>query len=205
MKNKALKIITLSASGIFIVLVLYIGYVLNLTSGIKDNVLRLHVVANSDDADDQRVKLSVRDRIIAEFSEVFDSCTSQAESIEIATEYEEKIQKVAEDELEKQGHRESVSVEIGKSYFPTKDYKNISLPRGTYTAVNIKIGRAKGQNWWCVMYPPLCIDKGTVLMTDKSRETLMNSLSKEEYELITKGGGNIEIRFRVAEILGTIF
>lgn len=206
MKSKTLSLLIASISGLLVFAVLYAGYVMNLTSGIKDSVLRLHVVANSDSAADQRLKLCVRDRVLSEFSDVFKECNSQGESVVIAKEYREDIAKAAKDELASRGCTESVSVEIGKCWFPTKFYKDISLPRGTYTAVNIKIGKAQGQNWWCVMYPPLCIGKETVSLPDESRLILEQTLSDDEYELIqSEGKMNVKIKFRIAEILGGIF
>ncbi len=206
MKSKTLKILIPIMTGFLVFAVFYIGYIFNLTNGIKDSVLRLHIVANSDSQIDQSLKLSVRDRILSDFSDVFKNCSSQGESMAIAKLYSVDIAKAAKAELEKHGCREDVSVEVGKSCFPTKTYGSIILPRGTYTALNIKIGKAEGQNWWCVMYPPLCISNKTVLMSDESKQALKGTLSEDEWELVQSDKKpDIKIKFRIAEILGGIF
>ncbi len=205
MKLKIFKILIPIMSVFLAIAVFYIGYILNLTDDIKDNVLRLHIVANSDSIADQALKLCVRDRVLKDFSDIFLTCKSRSEAVDIADRYKNEIKKAAEDEIIKQGENSNVLVEVGNCGFPTKFYEDIALPRGTYTAVTIRIGKAQGQNWWCVMYPPLCIGDNTVEMPEKSKDMLRENLTEEEYELISGEGRNIKIKFRIAEILGEIF
>lgn len=205
MKHKCLRVLIPIFISVFAAMLLYAGYILNLTNDIKDNVLRLHIVANSDSVADQALKLCVRDRVLKDFSDIFLTCKSRSEAVDVADRYKNEIKKAAEDEIIKQGENSNVLVEVGNCGFPTKFYEDIALPRGTYTAVTIRIGKAQGQNWWCVMYPPLCIGDNTVEMPENSKKVLRDNLTEEEYELISGEGRNIKIKFRIAEILGEIF
>lgn len=180
-----------------------IGYIANIKSHIEDSVLRLHIIGASDSNLDQTLKLSVRDRILADFSSIFSECNSLSDSKLCAEDGLYKIKLAAEDELKKHGCTDKVEAEIKKCRFPTKVYGDVSLPSGVYTALNIKIGNAQGHNWWCVMYPPLCITENVVKLSDESKEKLKSTLSADEYRLITESDiGDVKIKFKLAEILG---
>ncbi len=200
--HKLLLKILMVVSSVFIVFVVFTsGYILNLKSGIADNVLRLHIIGESNTALDQNLKLKVRDRILSDYSEIFKGCSSIKDTIKTANINLKKIEASAEDELLKLGYNKEVYATLRNCSFPTKTYDNISLPAGKYTALNIKIGDGKGQNWWCVMYPPLCITSGVISVPDSSKEKLRDVLSEDEYKLITNAKG-FEVKFKIAEILG---
>ncbi len=200
--SKLLLKILIASFFIFVVFGVFTsGYILNLKSGISDNVLRLHIVGESDSVLDQSLKLKVRDRILSGYSAIFKECSTINETIKSADENLRKIEASARDELLKLGYNKEVNATISTCYFPTKKYDNISLPAGRYTALNIKIGDGKGQNWWCVMYPPLCITEGIISVPETSKEKLKEVLSDSEYKLITNAKG-FEIKFKIAEILG---
>ena len=183
--------------------VLMLGHVQNLNRNIADGVLRLHVVANSDSPEDQAVKLKVRDSVLAKCGYLFSGCKTAEESADRALTYANILRRTAQDELRKNGNLSAVSVEVGKCMFPTKAYGNIRLPAGSYSAINIKIGAAAGQNWWCVMYPPLCLTSDTVKADENTLALLRRELSAEEYALITETDElQINVKFRLAEILG---
>lgn len=206
MKSKKANIFFLSVLILLLITLLYVGYIINMKAEISNSVLRLHIIGADDSTHAQELKINVRDRILYDFSELFKNSTSRSDAVTLAKIYKTEIENAANDELSKRGSCDRASVEIGNCKFPTKTYGNISLPNGRYTAINIKIGNAVGKNWWCVMYPPLCISDKSVTFTDESRSKLKQSLSAEEYKLITDSDSfDIKIKFRIAEILGEIF
>lgn len=206
MLSKKINVFFLSVLILLIIVLLYVGYVLNMKAEISNSVLRLHIVGADNSKSAQELKISVRDRILCDFSEIFKNTESRAEAIELAEKYKTEIENTANDELIKRGSDDRASVEIGVCHFPTKTYGNITLPKGSYTALNIKIGNAVGKNWWCVMYPPLCLSDKNIVFTDESRDKLRQNLSDEEYKLITDSNNfDIKIKFRIAEILGDFF
>lgn len=187
-------------------LFLYLGYIEAIKTDISNNLLRLHIVGADDSEYAQNLKLCVRDKIIYEFSDIFSECSSAKDSAAKAKKYQAQIKKAAEEELKAHNCEKSVSVEIKKCRFPTKKYGEITLPGGIYTALNILIGGAEGKNWWCVMYPPLCINEGNVIASEASKNKLKSLLSADEYKLITDSDeSNIKIKFKIAEILGRYF
>ena len=200
------KFTTISIFIIIAVAVVVSGYIMNLKSGISENLLRLHVVGASNSATDQALKLAVRDRILADFSEEFSHCNSAKEATKCASALKSQIEESALSELSALGCNAPVTATVENCKFPTKTYGNIALPGGSYTALNVKIGDAKGKNWWCVMYPPLCITDKSIDMSESSQQLLKSSLSEDEYLLISESNRpDIKIKFRIAEILGEIF
>lgn len=184
----------------------WITYAININADIADSVLRLHILANSDSYEDQELKIKVRNRILDECGEWFKSATTPDESANIARENLDKIRAIAEDEIKKHGYNYPVTVTVGDSRFPTKAYGNIYLPAGKYQAIRILIGEGAGENWWCVMYPPLCLINGVTNMPEESEEKLRSSLSEEEYRLLTETDTpQIQIKFKAAELIGRIF
>ena len=175
-------------------------------SDIASRVLRLHIIAEDNEPKNQLLKLCVRDRIIRDFSDIFGGCQNIGECERAAADNLDKIKAAAEDELIKMGNPSAVRAYIGRSEFPTKEYGKIALPRGEYTALKIEIGKGGGRNWWCVMYPPLCITEGNAVISPESAHKLKETLSDDEYRLICDSKSpNIKIKFRIAEILGKYF
>lgn len=126
-------------------------------SQIREDVLRLHILANSDTDEDQALKLKVRDRILSESSELFENPTTLEEAKSSVIDHIEKVRQTAQDEVYANGYDYQVNAEIVNMYFTTRQYETFTLPAGMYDAVRITIGEAKGHNWWCVLYPPLCL------------------------------------------------
>lgn len=124
---------------------------------LRGEVVRLHILANSDSADDQEVKLRVRDRILADVGRVFALPQNQQDAKQVALESLPAVKQSAENELRASGMDAPVSVELCNMYFTTRTYDTISLPAGSYDAVRVTIGAGAGKNWWCVMYPPMCV------------------------------------------------
>lgn len=193
---------------LILIFTLLISYARATSSDISNSVLRLHILANSNTSADQQLKLAVRNRILDETQDIFKNARSAKESARIAKENSAFIQSIAEDEIKVQGFNYPVTVSVEKAAFPTKIYGGIALPSGKYTAVRIKIGEASGQNWWCVMYPPLCFADGVISASDEAKSTLAQSLSEDSYNLVTgkdNGAIPVEIRFKIVEIFQNLF
>jgi stage II sporulation protein R len=204
-KFKRLKI-----GKIFVILILLslfilisaISYVDAVSNNIADSVFRLHVIANSNSKEDQELKLKVRDELLSYMNIISKDSTSKQEAMQIANEHKEEFTQIAEKVIKENGYNYTVNVQIGKADFPTKYYGDITLPAGTYDALKVQIGEAKGQNWWCVMFPPLCfVDVSTGIVPDNSKQELKQSLDNEEYDLISKTDNNeISFKFKIVEL-----
>jgi stage II sporulation protein R len=206
MKNfKRLKIgrifVILILLAIFI-LISAISYVSAVSNNIVNSVFRLHVIANSDSEEDQNLKLKVRDELLSYMNIISKDSKTKEEAMKIADEYKEEFIKIAEKTIKENGYNYTVNIQIGKADFPTKYYGDITLPAGEYDALKVQIGEAKGKNWWCVMFPPLCfVDVSTGIVPDNSKQELKQSLNDEEYDLISKTDENeIAFKFKIVEL-----
>lgn len=177
------------------------SYVNAVSKDISQSVFRLHVIANSDTDEDQSLKLKVRDRVLSYMNTICKDTKNKEEAIKIATSHQDEFKQIALDTIKENGYDYSVNIQIGNFSFPTKVYGDISLPSGYYDALRIEIGEAKGQNWWCVMFPPLCfVDVSSGIVPEESKETMKNNLSDEEFSLISdKEDANISFKFKLIE------
>ena len=177
------------------------SYVSAVSSNISSSVFRLHVIANSDSSEDQNLKLIVRDRVLAYMNSLVDTNISSKEEImRLVSDNLENFKSIAQDTVYENGYNYDVNVEIGNFTFPTKTYGDIALPAGYYDALRVTIGEAKGKNWWCVMFPPLCfVDVSSGVVPEDSKETLEESLSDEEYELISGSSTEFDVKFKFVE------
>ena len=174
------------------------SYVNAVSTNIQESVFRLHVIVNSDSPEDQNLKYTVRDAVLEYINLKSESASSKNEVIAIASENIDKIQKIAQETIYKNGFNYSVKLSIGNFSFPTKTYGDISFPAGFYDALKIEIGEAKGQNWWCVMFPPLCfVDVTSGIVPEESKETIKENLSQEEYDLLSKNNDEINFKFKL--------
>ena len=124
---------------------------------VRSETLRLHIIANSDSDFDQELKLKVRDRILEATGELFAEVSGKTEAVAAAEYSSDDIKKIAEAVIKEEGYDYSVQVEVTEMWFETRSYDGFTLPAGDYDAVRIIIGAGEGKNWWCVMYPALCI------------------------------------------------
>ncbi len=177
------------------------SYVNAVSSDLANSVFRLHVIANSDSKEDQNLKYIVRDNVLAFMNDLCKDVTSKEDAIKIAEEHKDEFKQIALDIIYENGYDYDVDVEIGNFSFPTKTYGDISLPSGYYDALRIKIGKAKGQNWWCVMFPPLCfVDVSSGFVPDESKEIMKDDLSDEEFSLISNtDDSEINFKFKIIE------
>ena len=198
----------------FIVIILFslfvfisaLSYVNAVSEDISNSVFRLHVIANNDSEDDQSLKYKVRDKVIEYMNEIAKDCTSKAEVINLAYKYQDKFKQIAENVIRQNGYDYDVNIKIGNFEFPTKYYGDISLPAGYYDALRIEIGEAKGQNWWCVMFPPLCfVDVTSGIVPDESKKIMQDNLGDEEYRLISDNEStDIKFKFSIVEFFQNI-
>lgn len=177
------------------------SYVNAVSENLSNSVFRLHVIANSDTQEDQNLKYIVRDKLIEYMNTLSQSCSSKEEVIKTSQDNLDDFKQIAENTIREQGYSYPVEVEIGNFEFPTKTYGDISFPAGYYDALRVKIGEAKGKNWWCVMFPPLCfVDVTTGIVPDTSKEDLKQNLSDEEYKIISDTENtDITLKFKLIE------
>lgn len=177
------------------------SYVQAISSDLSESVFRLHVLANSDSEEDQNLKYIVRDNLLTYMNDLCSNCTNKEEAIKIVEDNKENFKKIALDTIKEQGYSYNVNINIGNFEFPTKVYGDISLPAGYYDALRVEIGEAKGQNWWCVMFPPLCfVDISSGIVPDESKELLEDSLTEEEYALVSENSDSeIKFKFKLLE------
>ena len=148
-------------------------------SFIRENTLRLHILANSDSPADQALKLKIRDAVLSCSGELFSGCDTRQKMISAAQEQLPKIQQVAEQTALHNGYELPVTVSVTDMFFETRRYDHVILPAGTYTAVRIELGAAAGKNWWCVLYPPLCVSAAQTGFTEEEAQ-ISDSLLQQD-------------------------
>ena len=181
------------------------SYVNAVSNNIQNSVFRLHVIANSDSPEDQNLKYIVRDKVLEYINTISDSSSSKEDVIALANKNINEIQKIAENTIHENGYNYSVNLSIGNFSFPTKSYGDITFPAGFYDALKIEIGKAEGQNWWCVMFPPLCfVDVTSGIVPEESKENIKENLSEEEYKLLSDTSDDISFKFKIVEMFQNI-
>ncbi len=195
MKKTHLICLILFGSALFFLLLLL---PLQNADNLYDSVIRIHVLANSDSAQDQKTKLAVRDEILAFSREHLTLGATREEAKEELERNLEQMEIVAKHTLLKRGMDHNVHVSIGEEYYPTREYDALSLPAGTYLSLRVQIGEANGKNWWCVLFPPLCLSSAT------STEDALAGAGMDEENIATVVGEekNYVIRFKLLEFLG---
>lgn len=158
---------------------------------IADKIIRFHVRANSDSEEDQALKLLVKDRVVAYLSETMKASDSKADSISYIEAHISEIEHVAKEVILEEGYDYSVSAYITNEFFPTKSYGDVTIPCGSYDAFRIDIGENEGQNWWCILYPPLCFVQGSYgIATDEAKTLLKNVLDEDEFDYISNASSD---------------
>lgn len=184
-----------------LVLVLTSGVVaIHTQSELAEKVVRLHVLANSDSEADQALKLKVRDAVLAQATEALQGVKNQDEAQKRLTRLLPELEAVAEAVVEENGYTYDVQTELAKTVFPTKEYDGFALPAGEYPALRVLIGEAAGQNWWCVVFPPLC----TTAASDVPAAALGAGLTEDEVALITEADEGYVLKFKAVELWETL-
>lgn len=177
------------------------SYAEYISTDISNSVFRLHVLANSDSKEDQDLKYKVRDSLLNYMNSICSNCSNKEEAINLVEQNQKIFKQIALDTIHNEGYNYDVNINIGNFEFPTKTYGDISLPTGFYDALRVEIGNAKGQNWWCVMFPPLCfVDVSSGIVPDESKELLDENLTDEEFSIVSDTSNkNIQFKFKLLE------
>ncbi|HHU75144.1 MAG TPA: stage II sporulation protein R [Clostridiales bacterium] len=174
--------------------------------GIANEIIRFHVIANSDSKEDQLLKYKVRDSLVDELSPQLKNTKDIHGARKIVLNQLEDIQALATDIVKSEGYDYPVSVSLQPTYFPMKVYGEYTFPPGNYEALRVCIGEAKGQNWWCVMFPPLCfVDETYSIIDEESEEQLKTLLTEEEFESIKSKKLPVKIKFKLWELIKDFF
>ena len=168
------------------------------------NVMRLHILANSNSEEDQALKLGLRDELLEKYRDSFSSYGEL--SVAKAKIYEDlsEIEQFAQEYVNSRGYEYGVSAELGEEAYPTRDYGRIALPAGKYLSLRIIIGEGAGDNWWCVLFPPMCTEAALGESIDYS--DVSAGLTKEQYNLISESNSTgYVVKFKILEILEKAF
>ncbi|MBR4101182.1 MAG: stage II sporulation protein R [Oscillospiraceae bacterium] len=187
------------AASIGLICAIFFGSVSELSQTLtylQEDVLRLHILANSDSEEDQALKLKVRDTLLEHAGILFEGCDSPEEIRERAVMQKETIRLLAQEVLVQNGCDAEVAVQLVHMDFDEKQYDEITMPAGEYDALRILIGEAEGQNWWCVMYPPLCLPAAGQILSDN--ETAEEYFDEETLDIL-ENPPKFEIRFKCLE------
>lgn len=172
----------------------------NITDEISDNLLRMHILANSDNACDQEIKIKVRDYVIEYINDK--NIESKSDVIKSITDIKNNIDNF----LRENGFHYKSKILVSNSKFDTRIYSNISIPAGEYQALKIILGEGKGKNWWCVAYPPLCFTESvTGEISSKGNKLLSELLNHEAYNIIKNDNIEYKIKFKSIELINSIF
>lgn len=164
-------------------------------AAIYDDTIRLHILANSDSEEDQALKLDIRDRLLIKYSEQLSRANGITDAKEKARELTESMEKDVSGWIAEAGYDYACEVTLTEEWYDTRSYDEYTLPKGNYTSLRVLIGDAEGKNWWCVMYPPLCLDLAT---EDAPADDAVIDLTTEEQHLIS--GGGFSIKFKLLEL-----
>lgn len=165
---------------------------------IRNGVLRLHILANSDSKADQQLKLNVRDKILAQSAELFKTASNKQEAEKNVRAKLPEIVSIAQAEIKKEGYSYPVKAQLVNMYFTSRTYGKVTLPAGNYDAVRVTIGAAKGHNWWCVLFPPLCVPS-----VQKAESKKIDDILSPGEVCIVKNPGkpDVELKLKSVEFL----
>ena len=193
---KPYQLISLILSG---TAMLFLLLLLPMQSGenLYDSVIRIHVLANSDSKEDQARKLAVRDAILKYTRNSLSLGENREEAKAVLEENLDQLEQVAKKTLEENGSLHEVKVILGEEYYPTREYETLSLPAGTYLSLQVQIGDAQGKNWWCVLFPPLCLSSSV-----EAEDALAGAgMTEENVATVTEDKPVYRIRFKLLEFL----
>ncbi len=165
---------------------------------IRQNVLRLHILANSNSEFDQQLKLKVRDAVLLVSEQIFSDCETEQEAKEAVQNNYQLLAETARNTITENNYDYPVSVQLADTWFETREYENFTLPAGNYEAVRIIIGDGLGKNWWCVMFPSICIPTASA-----EKNGFQNVLENEENKIVSSSK-KYKARFKIVEIFETV-
>lgn len=167
---------------------------------VADEIIRLHVIANSDEKEDQELKLKVKETIVTYLRGEMSRAENIDDARQVIRNHLPDIEEIAKEKIEREGYSYTVKTSLSESYFPIKEYGDMIFPAGEYEALRVQIGKSTGRNWWCVMYPTLCfVDSTYQIVPEESKEKLKESLSEEDYESLLCGGEDVTYHSKIWE------
>ncbi len=170
-----------------------------------DKIIRLHVIANSDTNEDQALKLRVRDGILATVSELLEGVSDRAAAEAVLSENLDVIQNAAQSVLRAEESEYHAGVTLTKEYYPTREYEGFTLPSGEYTSLRVLIGEAEGQNWWCVLFPKMCVTSKQKITASDDGALIEAGLTPSQVRIITGNSPDVVIKFRFIEFFSRLF
>ena len=168
---------------------------------LADSVIRFHVIANSDTEEDQALKRAVRDRVLEEAEGLYPEGATLEQAQAALEGHLNTLAAAGRAVVEEQGYDYPVSARLEDCWFPTKEYEDFALPAGNYTALRVTIGEGKGQNWWCVAFPPLCLGAASETV-DQALEA--GYFTPDQGALVTGDGEQYVLKFKAMELLGEV-
>ena len=199
MKKTILKIEASILIAIIICCVFNINSFSQQCDSIRGKMLRMHVIANSDSEEDQSLKLEVRDAVLSAGKELFDGSITSKEAIEKISPHIDMLEQTALKVIKDNGFDYNVKITVAEEYFKTRTYDNsLTLPAGDYTAIKVIIGEGQGENWWCVMFPPMCLPSAV------AECEISDVLSDDEADIVTDNE-KYKFRFKIVEVFQELF
>ena len=190
------------AVGLLITILTGCAFAWNDAKDIKDSIVRMHIIANSDSKEDQALKLKVRDEILSLATQLTKDANNAEEILDILSNNTELLEKTAGKVVIDSGYDYTVAISTERNYFPTKNYGELTLPAGKYNALRVELGDASGENFWCVIFPPLCLNVAKETEIDINKE-FDNIIDEQQAALILNNNDDnrINIKFKVVEVM----
>lgn len=193
-----MKTLTVICASVLVAFTLLSVLPINGEAAVYSEMIRLHVLADSDDEDEQQLKLKVRDAILVRVAEITEGITDTDAALDVVKENLSEFEEIGEEVIKENGYDHSVIAEIGREEYPEREYEGFRLPAGEYYSLIIKIGRAEGKNWWCVLFPPLC----TTVAEEQNEVFIATGFTEEQYRTVTETGkAKYKVKFKILEIL----
>lgn len=168
---------------------------------LASRIIRLHVVANSDSAEDQELKLAVRDRVLAQAETLYPEGATLEEARQVLEDHLDVLAAAGQEVVEEEGYDYSVSAKLTRCWFPTRTYGEFALPAGDYTALRVVVGEGNGQNWWCVAFPPLCLGVTSETVEEAAQA---GQFTQNQARLVTGESGGYVLKFKGMELIGQL-
>lgn len=195
-----MKFMIMFCSMVIILALILTVFPINGEEEIYDSTIRLHVVANSDSQADQELKLEIRDDILDEMTGYLDDCNTKYEAELILKNASKQIEETAEETVKENGFDYDVSVRISDEYYPTREYEGVTLPAGTYCSVRVNVGEAEGRNWWCVLFPPLCVNAA-----EPQKKLMAAGFTPSQIRILTETDNpKYVLKFKILEVIEAI-
>ena len=190
--------------GFVLYLAFSITYFSSVSGEIRESVVRLHILADSNSKIDQEVKLKVRDALLEKNTQLLSNKVTPENAEEYFKQSKDELEKCANEVLKENGFDYTAKITLGKEYYTTRVYENLTFPAGTYTSIKVVLGSGEGKNWWCVMFPPLCVPVATGGVETDDGVALEEYLD-ENGKRIVESNGKFKVGFKIVEIYERLF